>query len=362
MSCFDRFSCEKIDNAYFVGANTPGGFQGDFPLLFSEGEFKKVFIIKGGSGTGKSTVMRRAAKSCKAAGAEATYLLCSSDPDSLDGVLLEKNGVKIAIVDGTAPHTLDPVLAGACGEIFNSGDCWNTEYLEAHVGEIREIVENKKECYNAAYRFISGAAEVWEMIGTLARRVLNYDKMNACAARLASSVGACHSGGAVQRERRTYALSMKGAVRISSFDTAKTVVSVEDCAGVAPMFMKAVSNAFLHQGCDVTVSVSPFGDIWEVYVPACDTALVIRREGVEYSKNINLRRFVNKEEMQNTRQKRRFAYKCFDTLLDGALENLSDAWKLHSELEKIYVGAMDFASLDAMTEKLSQRLCRYFNV
>ena len=66
--------------------------------------------------------------------------------------------------------------------------------------------------------------------------------------------------------------------------------------------------------------------------------------------------------MQNTRQKRRFAYKCFDTLLDGALENLSDAWKLHSELEKIYVGAMDFAALDAMTEKLSQRLCRYFNV
>ena len=32
------------------------------------------------------------------------------------------------------------------------------------------------------------------------------------------------------------------------------------------------------------------------------------------------------------------------------------------ELEKIYVGAMDFAALDVMTEKLSQRLCTYFNV
>ncbi len=362
MVYFDKFSCIDSDNAYFVGANTCDGFKGDFPTLVSEKECKKVFIIKGGSGTGKSTMMRRAAKACEDIGASVTYLLCSSDPDSLDGVIIEKSDVKIAIVDGTAPHTLDPVLAGACGEIVNSGDCWNTEHLEANVCEIAGIVERKKECYNSAYSYISAAGEVYKMMNSLSLRVLMHDKMSACVRRLAAQFCSEGSRPGKLKKRRTYAISMKGAARLSVFEGVENVISIEDCAGITPVFMKKAADEFLYRGCDVTVSVSPFGDIWEVLVPECGLALVPLRDDAGYCKNINLRRFINKEEMQKTRQKRRFAAKCFDTMLDGALADLRCAWTLHSELEKIYVGAMDFKALDAMTEKLSARLLAYLKI
>ena len=53
----DNFRTIKAGNAFFVGANTPRGFMSDHRRLLSEDEFKKVYIIKGGSGTGISTMM-----------------------------------------------------------------------------------------------------------------------------------------------------------------------------------------------------------------------------------------------------------------------------------------------------------------
>lgn len=358
---FDRFSSMSAGRAYFIGANTGDGFAGDYDTLLSEEslKYKKIFIIKGGSGTGKSTMMRRVAAACENMGAKATYLLCSSDPGSFDGVLLEKNGVHIAIADGTAPHTLDPVYAGACGEIVNSGDCWDTAYLEALVDTITDIVNEKKACYQAAYRYISGATDAQRMLSSLGDKILLRDKMEACAGRIAAAEPLLgRKGKAVCC--RTLAISMKGAVRLSTFENAGRLVSVEDCAFLAPQFMKAVSDAFICRGYDVYESVSPFGTVSEVLVPAADIAFVGRRDGVDYTKNINLRRFADSAAMQSTRQKRRFAKNCFNELLDGALDCLGEAWRLHSALEEIYIKGMDFSRLDSMTERLSQRLVTYF--
>ncbi|MBO5797021.1 MAG: ATPase, partial [Clostridia bacterium] len=44
---------------FFLGANTPGGFVGYMPESYAAGEGWRVYIIKSGPGTGKSTFMRR---------------------------------------------------------------------------------------------------------------------------------------------------------------------------------------------------------------------------------------------------------------------------------------------------------------
>lgn len=357
---FNHFAAKEANDTYFVGANTPDGFVGDFDKLFSEGAFRKVFIIKGGSGTGKSTMMRRAAEAAKAEGVKVTYLLCSSDPDSLDGVLLEKSGVKIAIADGTVPHTLDPIYAGACGEIVNSGDCWNTEYLENSFYEISEIINKKKDCYSAAYRYISGAAEAWNMALSLGRGCILYDKMISYANRITAALPKGKNRIGTVTGRRTYAISMKGAVRLTVFENVKNCFGVEDVGGTAAVFMKIITDAFLLRGFDVTVSQSPFGGICEVLIPEADMSFVVRRDGAEYCKNVNLRRFIDKEKFHSVKEKRKFATSCFEAMTDGALESLSEAWSLHAELEEIYKKGMDFSALDKMTEGLGSRIISYF--
>ena len=91
---------------WFAAANSEHGFENHFPALFSAGAgADALYIVKGGPGTGKSGLMRRVARRAGEAGWQVVFLLCSSDPASLDGLLLTApDGRTVGMLDGTAPH------------------------------------------------------------------------------------------------------------------------------------------------------------------------------------------------------------------------------------------------------------------
>lgn len=75
---------------FFLGSCTPRGFS-TFASELAE-ECGAVDYIKGGSGCGKSTFLRRIADEAAARGLEVWRFLCSSDPQSLDAVVLPSLG------------------------------------------------------------------------------------------------------------------------------------------------------------------------------------------------------------------------------------------------------------------------------
>lgn len=87
---------------FFLGANTPQGFVSRYDQLADPADGWREFVIKGGPGTGKSTMMKRIAAEVGARCSEIELIRCSSDVDSLDAVILP--AIKTAIADGTAPH------------------------------------------------------------------------------------------------------------------------------------------------------------------------------------------------------------------------------------------------------------------
>jgi hypothetical protein len=91
---------------YFLGANSPTGFYSLYDHLLSPEEARAIYILKGGPGCGKSTLMRKIGAWAEETGLETEYILCSGDPDSLDAVILPAVGA--AIVDGTAPQGVVP--------------------------------------------------------------------------------------------------------------------------------------------------------------------------------------------------------------------------------------------------------------
>ena len=64
-----------------------------------QGEFVAVM---GPSGCGKSTLLRRIAAHLEEQGETVELIHCSSDPDSLDGVICGAR--KFSVVDATPPH------------------------------------------------------------------------------------------------------------------------------------------------------------------------------------------------------------------------------------------------------------------
>ena len=102
---------------FFLGANTPQGVVSRFDQLADWREGWREYVLKGGPGTGKSTLMGRVAQLAQGRCGRIELIHCSSDADSLDGVIL--HDLKAAIADGTAPHAIEPRFPGAFEQLVD---------------------------------------------------------------------------------------------------------------------------------------------------------------------------------------------------------------------------------------------------
>ena len=157
----------KNNDRYFAAANSYGGFISYFNREFCSTDFSRVYVIKGGPGTGKSSFMKKMAKAFDCYECDIEYIFCSSDPKSLDGIKIQKNNKKVAILDGTAPHERDAVVGGAVDEIINLAENWDRRFLISQREKILDIGEEKANAYKRAYFYLSCAGKIDEYISQL---------------------------------------------------------------------------------------------------------------------------------------------------------------------------------------------------
>ena len=69
----------------FAASNSARGFKSYYDQVFDRKKLERVYIIKGGPGTGKSSFMKRVALWAQKKGMDVEYYYCSSDTNSLDG-------------------------------------------------------------------------------------------------------------------------------------------------------------------------------------------------------------------------------------------------------------------------------------
>lgn len=347
---YDRFETMHTErHACFGGANTGDGFVSDYPSLIKESEFTKTYIVKGGSGTGKSTLIRRAAEAAEKLGANIFEIRCGSDPDSLDGAIITLGNKTLAFADGTAPHTLDSILPGSSGEIVNCGSCWNSTALKNSRERLEALSRIKSGFFAESARYTSACRDICKAALTRARTDwLLADKLEAYTDRLTK--GSFHAGN--QAIIRTTAISMKGACRLDAFDNVRKTVAVRQWCQTSSLFFESLANQLKRKHIQCSVSVSPLGNICEIMIPEKSTSFVPYREGGKYDSVVNMKRFTDKSGSANGRQKRRFGEKCALAMFDSALDSLTEARLCHFEIEDIYKSAMDFKALDKLTKKL----------
>ncbi|HBJ19215.1 MAG TPA: hypothetical protein DDY70_05720, partial [Clostridiales bacterium] len=140
---------------YFAAANGYRGFRSYFPRVFDSSAYRRIFVLKGGPGTGKSSLMKKITRAFPDGAYRTEAIFCSSDPDSLDGVIVESKRGRVAVLDGTAPHERDAVIPGAIDEIVNLGEAWNAGALEARREEILSLTKEKSARYRDAYSYLA---------------------------------------------------------------------------------------------------------------------------------------------------------------------------------------------------------------
>lgn len=344
---------------YFAALNTPDGFKNYFPEILSCAD--KLYIIKGGPGTGKSRLMREIANEAVNRRFKTELILCSSDVNSLDGVIMtDEKGRTIAFADGTVPHTLEPEIPGAQESIINLGDFWSSEKLAEQKEEIKALNQKKTELYRIVYDYLRAAKTASDVAHSYTVSAINYEKLTAAASRLMRGFknGEHYS----ERIRIISSIGMEGANMLDAFENVDVLYSIRDRTGDGYLFLKELLSEAKKNKLSVTVSYSPLEltpDSVIIHGASGGSTAFVLRESIfgEFSENMNVKeinmdRFYLSEALRENRQKYRFARRCRFELIEAALETFKEIKKVHFELEDIYIKAMDFKKKEEFTKKL----------
>ena len=343
---------------FYLGANTADGFISMFDRLYDETADDAV-IIKGGSGTGKSTLMKKIASLAESENIGLVeHIHCSSDPDSLDAVIFRDG--KCCILDGTAPHTTDPRWPGAVDRIVNLGDNWDGEKLRAGKAKIVEITKRKKKIYGEVYRYIAAATDACDEIRSIAGRFVKSEKLSSDIQKTVSRDFPPTKGLGKETERVLYSVTPKGYFGFDGTLTAfcDGVTAIDDDFCTADIYLNALKAGATENGYDVIVCKNCLNfenGIDALIVPgkrAFVTSTFLREYGGEKAQTVNMKNYLNMSELRNYKARLSFNRKLAKEMLDRAVDKLNEIRELHGILENIYISAMDFEKVNRLSNEV----------
>ena len=339
---------DKFEKRYFIGANTSEGFVNYTNEIINK--LSKVYIIKGGPGTGKSTLMKKISENAEMKGYGCEYYYCSSDSTSLDGVVIKE--ASIGIIDGTSPHSIDPVYPGAVEEIVNLGQFWDESVLFERKEEIRELNDEKKKLFSKVYSYLAVCKELREERISLSSTFFNYDKARAACERLIKGIG--QSGGFRLENRQISALGMNGFCQFSTYsDLAEDCRLISDARGVNSILCDVLLDTARHMGIHTWVSRNCFYEVDAFYFPQGNLAILSNCDSDKVTKLINTERFINKQEISTNKKLLRFLARTEEALTNEVRLTFEKIKKCHFDLEGIYSSAMDFSQNRCVYEKIT---------
>lgn len=332
---------------FFAAANGYTGFRSYFDKVFNSEEYERIFVIKGGPGTGKSSFMKKIAGRYSERGLHVERILCSSDPSSLDGVIVEFSGKKIAMLDGTAPHERDAIIVGAIDEIINLGASLDSRFLKAQKEEIISINKEKKRAYATAYNYmnISGTAvsEKKRLISS------HFDYKNAKNVIKHLAELSIQSPVQAEQVRLISAFGSHGRTRLSTIEGAsERLYSVVGDYYAASLLLKQIYAMFKELGNDIILCPSPLDAdcIEALYLPSQKVGFVMGGDGEVIDAEVLLPT-LNKTDGECMKKTAEIE----ESSLFEAMRWFAIASDFHFRLEEQYIRAMNFQENDKIYEE-----------
>lgn len=354
---------ENIENIkegnveFFAAANSGKGFVSFYDKIFGADSIERRYLIKGGPGTGKSTFMRRLADCAKCEGFEVLRYRCSSDPSSLDGIIINKC---VAVIDSTAPHAEEAALVGARDVLVDLGAFWNSDALFAEGEKIKLLSENKKRAYALAYRFLSSAMQSDSASRELVLPYVDRKRLMRLAKRLTKRMD--YGDGYECRIGLSKAIGMSGQCALDTYERiAAKNVYIQEHYGIGYLVLCEICEEARRRGCKISISYDPlFSDVIDsVFLEDSKTLFTLcesRKAGAISLQRILDFSSLSKSERNELRAKSRNAKRLSEALVVAAIDELRSAGGAHFELEKIYRSNMDFDALNAYTSKLCEQI------
>ena len=354
----------SVGPSYFLGANAPSGFYSLYSELISPRDARTIYLLKGGAGCGKSTLMRRVEQAAREVGIQTECILCSGDPDSLDAVLLPELG--IALADATAPHVMEPKFPGVVERYVNLGECYDHTALQNVRDEIITCMTDYPACYARAYRCLEAAADLREDV----RASLLTPQVSQRLSRRARGI--------LRRELKPRKTEEKGRVKqrflsaithkgpVCLFETAQLLCPracvLEDNYALGHDLLLEMLTGATQGGYDVVACPDPMAPerLAHLLIPEAGLAFLTATPTLPFPgqsvRRIRLDNMVELSSIHTSRPRLRFSMKVSAALQEEAVSSLAQAKAIHDELEKLYNPHVDFTRVNGMADDIIREI------
>ncbi|HBR07270.1 MAG TPA: hypothetical protein DD735_00040 [Clostridiales bacterium] len=349
---------------WFLGANSGAGFYSLYDN-FASGDGDFLWVIKGGPGCGKSAFMKKIGIAAEEKGLNVEYIRCSGDPASLDGIYLPS--LKTGWVDGTAPHTLDPVHFGATGAYLDLGVFCDVESAHKIRGDVAAISARYKGLYARAYDCLRAAAAVAPekhpdlLKGT--EKAAAVKRASAAAARELPKMKKNAEPGSTTM-RLISGITCDGTVFLKDTLTTlcKRIYVLDNRYGLAEPYLREWLRLTRERGLDTILCPSPLNPsvLEALIIPSLSLGFLATSgdtdPGFKPYRHVRLDALTDPERVRRLRPRLRADMKIKSALLDAAIESLREAKDLHDALEAHYNPLIDFDGVRAAADKEIARL------
>lgn len=350
----------------YPGGNTRFGFYSFYDQIVGPEVAQKI-ILKGGPGVGKSSFMKKVGDHFSRLGVDVEEHGCSSDPSSLDGIVIGKQ--QFCLLDGTSPHVVDPVYPGAVDEILNLGDYWHQDMIKPHRQEIVQLTREISRCFMRAYSRLKECGVAYDELEDYygenrVSKSLNRNLQALTADFLAGSVSE------YRPLRHLFAGALTPGGLITKLETLidnhTAIFAVKGSPGAGVQDLFAHTRNLMEQGGiygEVFHNPVDPHDIDYILVPSSNALLIDIGSGLlpykEILKGLKLKRQLDFDQLLDNegvsaRAKLIFAaVHRYNQGITDAVQILQTAKKWHDELEHYYVPAMDFAAIETRRQQIA---------
>ncbi len=345
---------------YFPGTHTGRGFISFFDSVLSGME--RIFVLKGAPGTGRSTLLKSIGLAMLDRGFSVEILHRSTDSNSLDGVIIPE--IKLAVVDGSAPHNYESKAPGEVGQPVNLGDYWDREFLQRSEAEIVAINQQADGLFAAVHKALKAAAELREEIRRVNAQQSGREQLSKLSEELLEEIFRPEPQ---VRHLFASAITPRGRINfllnITEPWSRRYILQGVPGSGKSEIVGK-IANAALERGLKVDMYHDPLevDRVEAVVVPQLDLAVLAVEpdysvEGLrDGDRIIELAQYLDKEKLEHSMIRSMATRQRYGELMQEAVDNLVAAKEINDRLEQYYIRAMNFEAVDSLKESILNKI------
>ncbi len=351
----------------FPGNNTTQGFYSYYQYILGQDEADKIYCIKGGPGTGKSSFMKKIANEMLEDGHDIDFMHCSSDPDSVDGIVIKDKHV--AFIDGTAPHIIDPKTPGAVDTIIHLGEYWNEEGIKEKKREIIENHERLSALFAKAYNYFGAAKKMYDNVAVIYEKALIPEAFYRIATNLTSKELAHKEINQNKGKVKKFFASGVTPQGLKHYlgtlvEGYKTVYILGAPVGVgSERILNIFAESAIYRGFDVELFYCPMAPetkVEHLLIPELSIAMVTSNDYHQFKSpdafNIDLGEYVDQKILEEQRSHLDDGLEMMDCLMKKGIDCLTKAKAEHDTLEEFYIPHMDFEKIEALRKEIVHSL------